>query len=156
MKSASHSPRAPSWLCAPVTLAGVPLSFFGALYVCRALPGPKDLNTPAVTFYSILCLVLALPLALANCVLIAPHIAKTARGRFPAIGSHLVLVVVWVGLILSCYLVVPQFPAAPNGLLFGVTLFWYLAILLGPAVIAGSFVYSLKYNSMRRKLTSHA
>jgi len=54
-----------------------------------------------------------------------------------------------VALVLSGYLVVPQFPAAPNGLLFGVTLFWYLAILLGPAVIAGSLAYSLKHNSMR-------
>ncbi len=149
MKSASHPPQTSSCLCALVTLAAVPLFFLDALYVCRALPGPTDLNTAGVTFYSILCLVLALPLAFANSVLIAPYVARRARGRFPALGAHLVLVVVWAALVLSCYLVVPQLPAAPNRLLVGVTLFWYLAILLGPAVIAGSFVYCLQYHSLR-------
>ena len=145
---------APSWRCALVTLVAVPLSFFAAFSAMTS--GHKDFNAPSVAAYFFLCHLLVLPLALANSFLTAPYIAKAAWERLSAVGSHLILAAVWAGLIFSGYLVLPRFPAALDWLLGWVMLFWYLAMLLGPAVIAGSFVYSLKYNSMRRTLTSCA
>ena len=140
-----------SWRCALATIVAVPFSFFGALYAITV--GREVDNAAAVTAYLFLSLVLTLPLALANCFLVAPFIAATAHRRLTAAGSHLILVVVWAVLVLSEYFVVPRLPTA---LVVRLMLFWYLAILLGPAAIVGSFVYSLKYNSMRRKLTSCA
>jgi hypothetical protein len=144
------SPRpwlAPSWCCALVTIAAAPVSFVGVL--CATPSDPKDLNPAAIAFYLCLSVALILPLALVNSFLIAPCVAKMACGRLPAVVSHLILVIVWAALVLSGYLVVPRLPAA----LDWVMLFWNLTMLLGPAVIAGSFVYSLKYNWIRRKST---
>jgi hypothetical protein len=151
--TSSHSGRAALW-CALVTLAAVPVSFFGTSYASMALSGQKDFNTPAVVFYFFLCLVLApVPLALVSSYLIAPCIARVARGRLPAAGSHVILVAVWVGLVFSFRLAAPHFSDVPRWLLVWVVLFGNLATLQGPAVIAGSFVYSLRYNSIRRRLT---
>jgi len=142
-----HSRRAPRWCCALVTIVTAPFSFSGTLYATTA--GHEDFNAPAVAAHLFLCLVLILPLALGNSFLVAPCIAGTAHTRPTVVASHLILAVAWVGLVLSEDLVASQFPTLMDRLL----LLWNLAILLGPAVIAGSFAYSLMCNSILRKLT---
>jgi hypothetical protein len=137
--------RAPVWRCILATLVAVPFSYFGVLFAMT--PGQGVANPAAAAAYFFICIVLALPLALANALVIAPCVVKTVRGRFSAVGSHLILAAAWAGLVFVGYFAAPRLPAA----LDWVMLFWYLASFLGPAVIAGSFVYSLKYDSTGSK-----
>ena len=153
------SRRAASWRCVLATLAVVPLSFFGMLYV--AMFGYRDFNAAGAAVYFLLCLVSALPLAFANSFLMAPWIATMAGGRRSTVGSHLIVAAVWAGLVFCGYLAfwclaTFQFPAELGWLLSLLVMFWYLTIFLGPAAIAGSFVYSLKYNSVRPNPTACA
>jgi hypothetical protein len=90
--------RAATWRCALVTIAAAPLSFFGMLYVTW---DPNSGNPAGVVAYLFMCLVLIVPLALVNSVLVAPCVAKVAGGRLSALGSHLVLVAVWAGCLLG-------------------------------------------------------
>ena len=140
--------RAPSLWCAVVTTVAVPFSFFGVLYATTS--DSKDVNAVGVACYFFLCHLLAVPLALVNSCLIAPGIARTARGRLSAVGSHLILTIVWVGLAFSLHLALLQIAAPRNGLVSGLLMLRELTMFLGPAVIVGSFAYSLQYNSMQK------
>lgn len=133
--------RARVALCILATLVAVPFSYFGVLFATT--PGQGVANPAAAAAYFFMCVVLALPLALVNAFAIAPCVVKAAHGRFSAVGSHLILAAAWAGLVFVGYFAVPRLPAS----LGWVMLFWDLVMLLGPAVIAGSFIYSLKCNS---------
>jgi hypothetical protein len=129
-----------------MTLVATPFSYFGVLFVTTA--GRGVANPAAAAAYFLICIAMALPLALANAFAIAPYVVKTVHGRLSAVGSHLILAAAWAGLVFAGFLAIPRLPAA----LGWVVLFWDLAVLLGPAVIAGSFVYSLHRDSTERKL----
>jgi len=137
--------RAASRRCALATLAAVPVSFFGVLHV--ATLGQIDFNAASAVVYFLLCLVLAMPLALVNSFWISPWVARTIGRRFSAVDSHLILTAAWLAVVFGGYLAVPRLPAV----LDWVMVFWYLVMLLGPAVIAGSFVYTLKHTSVSEK-----
>lgn len=145
--------RTPAWRCALATAAVAPISLLAMLYM--ATFGRETPNPAAAVVYFVLCLAAAAPLAFANGWFVAPWIAKMSQGKASVVGSHLILTAVWIGLLLLGYLAfrflgISQVSDEGAGLFSVLLMLWYLTMLLGPAVIAGSFVYSLHAKSMPR------
>lgn len=146
-----HLYRVPVWRCALATLVAVPASYFGVLFVTTR--GHEVPDPVGAALFFLLCIVLALPLAVANAFAIAPYVVKTVRGRLPAVGSHLLLAAIWAVSISLGYLLLRLLGAIQlPGVWSCLAMLWDFAIFLGPAVIAGSLVYSLQYDSTERKL----
>jgi len=124
--------------CVLVTILAVPIWFFGLIEAVNYI-SPID-NPAGLSCYFALCLIMALPAAVANACLLAPVIAlPISRG-----SHHLLPVLLNFGVLLAAgaglygwLLLVEHNPR------LGLTIiFWYLAVFLLPPVFAGSLAYS--------------
>jgi len=125
--------------CVLVTILAVPIWFFGLI---EAVSYTSSIDNPAgLSCYFALCLIMALPAAVANAFLLAPVIAlPISRGShrlLPVLLNFGVLLAAGAGLY-GWLLLVGRDPS------LGLTMiFWYLAIFLLPPVFVGSLAYSL-------------